>query len=60
MSPHDTRDAHAGVLRSDVAVVMIAGIGGRAAAVPGLVARSFPFGELEREITQLGCDHGSH
>ena len=43
---------------TDIAVTLVAGIGGLAAEVSGLVARSLPLGELARVVAQLGWDHG--
>ena len=45
---------------TDVAVTLVAGIGGPAAKVAGLVARPLPLGEMTREVAQLGCDRGLH
>ena len=45
---------------TDVAVTMVAGIGGPAAEVAGLVARPLPLGEMARVVAQLGCDRGLH
>ena len=42
------------------AVTLVAGIGGPAAEVAGLVARPLPLGEMAREVAQLGCDRGVH
>ena len=49
-----------GASRTDVAVTLVAGIGGPAAEVAGLVARPLPLGELARVLAQLGCDHDLH
>ena len=46
--------------RTDVAVTLVAGIGGPAADVAGLVARPLPLGEMARVVAQLGCDRGLH
>ena len=43
-----------------VAVTLVAGLGGPAAEVAGLVARPLPLGELARVVAQLGCDRGLH
>ena len=45
---------------TDVAVTLVAGIGGPAAGVAGLVARPLPLGEMARVVAQLGCDRGLH
>ena len=45
---------------ADVAVTPVAGIGGPAAEVAGLVARPLPLGEMARVVAQLGCDRGLH
>ena len=48
---------------TDVAVTLVAGIGGPAAEVAGFVARPLPLGEIARVATmvaQLGCDRGWH
>ena len=45
---------------TDVAVTLVAGIGGPAAEVAGLVARPLPLGEMARVVAQLGCDRGLH
>ena len=44
----------------DVAVTVVAGIGGPAAEVAGLVARPLPLEEMARVVAQLGCDRGLH
>ena len=43
---------------TDVAVTLVAGIGGPAAEVAGLVARPLHLGEMARVVAQLGCDRG--
>ena len=43
---------------TDVAVTLVAGLGGPAAEVAGLVARPLPLGEMARVVAQLGCDRG--
>ena len=45
---------------TDVAVNLVAGIGGQAAEVAALVARPLPMGEMARVVAQLGCDRGLH
>ena len=45
---------------TDVAVTLVAGIGGPAAEVAGLVARPLPLGEMARVAAQLGWDRGLH
>ena len=50
----------AGTSWTDVAVILVAGIGGPTADVAGLVARPLPLGELARVVAQLGCDRGLH
>ena len=45
---------------TDVAVTLVAGIGGPAAEVAGLLARPLPLGEMARVVAQLGCDRGLH
>ena len=45
---------------TDVAVTLVAGIGGPAAEVAGMVARPLPLGEMARVVAQLGCDRGLH
>ena len=45
---------------SVVAVTLVAGIGGPAAEVAGLVARPLPLGEMARVVAQLGCGRGLH
>ena len=45
---------------TDVAVTLVAGIGGPAAEVAGLVARPLPWGEMARVVAQLGRDRGLH
>ena len=45
---------------TDVAVTLVAGIGGPAAEVAGMVARPLPLGEMARLVAQLGCDRGLH
>ena len=45
---------------TDVAVTLVAGIGGPAAEVAGLVARPLPLGEMAGVVAQLGCDRGLH
>ena len=57
-SPSSRREV--GASWTDVAVTLVAGIGGPAAEVAGLVARPLPLGELARVVAQLGCDHGLH
>ena len=49
-----------GVSWTDVAVALVAGIGGQAAGVAGLVALLLPLGEMARVVAQLGCDHDLH
>ena len=39
---------------------MVAGIGGPAAEVAGLVAFLLPLGKMARVVAQLGCDRGLH
>ena len=45
---------------TDVAVTLVAGIGGPAAEVAGLVARPLDLREMARVVAQLGCDRGLH
>ena len=45
---------------TDVTVTLVAGIGGPAAEVAGLVARPLPLGEMAHVVAQLGCDRGLH
>ena len=45
---------------TDVAVTLVAAIGGPAAEVASLVARPLPLGEMARVVAQLGCDRGLH
>ena len=45
---------------TDVAVTLVAGIGGPSAGVAGLVARPLPLGEMARVVAHLGRDHGLH
>ena len=45
---------------TDVAVAMVAEIGGPAADVAGLVARPLPLGAMARVVAQLGSDRGLH
>ena len=45
---------------TDVAVSLVAGIGGPAAEMAGLVARPLPLGEMARVVAQLGCYRGLH
>ena len=45
---------------TDVAVTLVAGIGGPAAVLACLLARPFPLGEMARVVAQLGCDRGVH
>ena len=45
---------------TNVAVTLVAGIGGPAAEVAGLVARPLHLGEMTRVVAQLGCDRGLH
>ena len=42
------------------AVTLVAGIGGPAVEVAGLVARPLPLGEMAHVVAQLGCDRGLH
>ena len=49
-----------GASLTDVAVTLVAGIGGPVAEVADLVARPLPLGELARVVAQLGCDCGLH
>ena len=39
---------------------LVAGTGGAAAKVAGLVASPLPLGEMARVVAQLGCDRGLH
>ena len=50
------------VVTRSPSVTLVAGIGGPAADVAGLVARPLPVGEIARVhvVAQLGCDRGLH
>ena len=57
---HPSCRREVGASWTDVAVTLVAGIGGPAAEAAGLVARPSPLGEMARVVAQLGCDHGLH
>ena len=55
-----SRCREVGASWTDAAVTLVAGIGGPAADVAGLVARPLPLGEMARVVAQLGCDRSLH
>ena len=57
-NPSCRREVGASCTQADIAVTLVAGIGGPAAEMAGLVARPLPLGEMGRVVAQLGCDRG--
>ena len=58
--PNPSCRREVGASWTDVADTLVAGIGGPAAEVAGLVAHPLPLGELARVVAQRGCDRGLH